>query len=79
MCPANSTVGALFGSGYYTDNSDICTAGAQAGQMNLQSGGELMYTISPGMNAYGATVANGITSQSWGAWPGSFQITGPKG
>ncbi len=80
MCPSNLSAKIVWGNNnYYTDDSDICTAGAQVGQMNLTSGGEVDYTIYPGQNAYSAWTQYGITSQLWGAWPGSFKITGPKG
>ena len=88
MCPANSSSAVIRGGGpvgtasyaTYTDDSDICTAGAQVGQMNLTSGGEVDYTIRPGQSSYTGFTQNGITSQSYyDSWPGSFQITGPKG
>lgn len=80
-CQANYMVGNVFGNStaYFTDNSDICTAGAQAGQLNLATGGLLNYTILSGQNSYAGITQNSITSQAWGSWPGSFQITGPKG
>jgi PKD repeat protein len=80
-CPAGFTTGAVWGGpSYYSDNSDICTAGAQIGQMNSTTGGEVDYEIAPAQNSYPSWTANGITSQAYGTyWPGSFQIVGPKG
>jgi hypothetical protein len=81
VCPAGFTVKSIWGGppGYYTDDSDICTAGALDGQMNPASGGEVDYMIRAGQNSYNAYSNYGITSQSRGSWTGSFQITGPKG
>ncbi len=78
-CPANFTLGTVWGSTYYTDSSDICTAGAQASQLNQTSGGLLYYTIGAGQGSYAGSTQNGITSQALGSWLGSFQISGPKG
>ena len=65
--------------GYYTDNSDICTAGVQVGQLNNTYGGEVDYKITPALTSYPGWTGNGITSpQGTDNWPGSFQIVGPK-
>jgi PKD repeat protein len=80
-CPAGFAIGNVWGGpSFYSDNSDICTAGAQIGQMNNTTGGEVDYKIAPAQNSYPSWTANGITSQVYGTyWPGSFQIVGPKG
>jgi hypothetical protein len=84
-CPISYSQGNVWGGGgsgtfaYYTDNSDICTAAAQSGQMSLTSGGQVDYTIEPGLNTYSGFTGYNITSQPFGSWPGSFAITGPKG
>ncbi len=78
-CPANFTPAPIWGSTYYADDSDICTAGIQAGQLNQVSGGLLYYTIGAGQTSYAGSTQNGITSQAFGSWSGSFAISGPKG
>ncbi|MBV9159424.1 MAG: hypothetical protein JO019_02380 [Candidatus Kaiserbacteria bacterium] len=80
FCPPGFSIKTIWGGPwYYADLSDICTAGMQSGQMNNTYGGEVDYQLAPGQSVYGAWTSNGITSVSNGAWPGSFQIVGPKG
>jgi len=81
FCQPGFSVQSVWGGpSYYSDNSDICTAGALDGQMNATSGGEVDYRIGAGQTSYPAWTANGISSQAYnGSWPGSFQIVGPKG
>lgn len=83
-CAPGFALQSLWGSnaGFFTDSSDICTAGVQAGQINNTYGGEVDYVIEPGKPAgsYTGATINGVTSQTYGDyWPGSFQINGPKG
>ena len=77
MCPANLTTKPVWGSPYYTDDSDICTAGVLIGQINMTSGGEIDYMIDPGQSSYNGLTFHGVTAQPYGAWPGSFEIDGP--
>jgi|GEM_PF-3537201 len=81
LCPSGSPQRPIWGftGSEYTDDSDICTAGAQDGQMNLTTGGEVYYMIKPGKDSYDSGTRHGIPSQSWGKWYGSFVIVGPKG
>ena len=82
VCPSAFSVKTTWSdsvTGNFADDSDICTAGAQVGEITPSSGGEIDYTIVPGQSSYsGGNAFNGIFSQSYGAWPGSFQITGPE-
>ena len=83
ICPANGTASRrLWGSGYYTDDSSICTAGVHAGVITLRDGGMVTIEIRPGIEAYASSSRNGITSLSYDFWPGSFVViresyTGP--
>ena len=75
-CPANFTQGTVWGNlvGSYSDDSHICTAALQAGAISRPTGGLVNYTITAGQSSYTGATANTVTSQSFGAWPGSFRI-----
>jgi hypothetical protein len=75
-CPPGGTFGSVWGSGTYTDDSSVCTAGVHAGVISQQSGGVVIVEISPGLGSYQGSTANGVTSQDWGNWYGSFQVAG---
>jgi hypothetical protein len=80
FCPPGFSIKPTWGGpGMFTDDSDICSAGAMQGQMSQQYGGEVDYRIMEGQSSYPAYSFYGVTSQSRGAWPGSFAIVGPKG
>ena len=64
--------GGIWGTGTYTADSDIPTAAVHAGILNLGATGTVYLEITPGLNNYISTTANGITSDSWGAWGESF-------
>ncbi len=64
------------GAGYYTDDSSICQAARHAGLIG-ESGGVVRVTPAPGRSSYSGGVANGVTSQSYGAWGASFTLTKP--
>jgi hypothetical protein len=75
-CPAGGTLGSVWGTGLYTDDSSVCTAGVHAGVISQQSGGVVIIQISPGLSSYQGSTANGVTSQDWGNWYGSFEVVG---
>lgn len=62
----------IWGVGTYTDDSSVCVAAVHAGLITAADGGSVMVTISTGQDSYRSGVANGITSSSYGVWPGSF-------
>ncbi|NMO22492.1 protease B [Pyxidicoccus fallax] len=65
--------GSVWGTDLYTDDSNVCVAAVHAGAIPA-SGGSLVVTIQPGQSSYTASTRNGITTSSWGSWPGSFSI-----
>lgn len=73
-CPPSNAliVYSVWGTGTYTDDSSVCTAGVHAGLITIEDGGTLTIEMRPGEAAYDGTVANGITSGDWGAWSSSF-------
>lgn len=71
-CPADGEPGAIWGSGAYTDDTSVCTAGVHAGLIDLEDGGRVVIEISPGLEEYTGSEANGIESADYGPWGGSF-------
>ncbi len=75
-CPARGQAATVWGSGLYTDDSSICTAAVHAGVITLASGGPVDIEWQPGASAYPGTSHNGVTTQAWGKWSGSFIVIG---
>jgi hypothetical protein len=78
-CPPTATSGAaVWGTDVYTVDSSICVAAVHAGKIPA-SGGRVTITMRPGRASYAASTRNGVTSESWGAWPCSFEVDAAKG
>ncbi|WP_324291407.1 M57 family metalloprotease [Corallococcus sp. bb12-1] len=73
-CAAVSS-GSVWGTDLYTDDSNVCVAAVHAGAIPT-TGGTVLVTIQPGQGSYTGTTRNGITTSSYGAWAGSFSISG---
>lgn len=71
-CPAGGEPDTIWGVELYTDDSSICTAAVHVGLIDLDDGGTVTYEIAAGEDRYDSGVANGITSQGYGGWGGSF-------
>jgi len=73
-CPANGIPNAntAFGTDYYTDDSSVCTAAVHMGLISFASGGRVTIEIRNGAQSYTASSRYGVTSRSYGSWPGSF-------
>lgn len=71
-CGPNGAPGSVWGTGTYTDDSNICTAAVHAGLASLANGGNVTIEIRPGESAYKGTTSNGITSSDYGSWVGSY-------
>lgn len=67
----------VWGSDVYTDDSSICTAAVHAGAITLEEGGEVVIEMRAGETSYRGTTTNGIRTEPWGAWDGSFVIMVP--
>jgi hypothetical protein len=70
--PPNGSPGSLWGSGTYTDDSSIGTAAVHAGLITFREGGRVTIEIREGLDAYDGSTRNGVTSEAYGAWGGSF-------
>lgn len=66
--------GAVWGSEVYSDDSDISTAAVHAGVVKVGETKTLKITILPGQNSYVGTSRNGIESESYDEWDGSFKF-----
>ena len=78
--PAGSPTGRLWGSGPYTDDSSIATAAVHAGLITPATGGTVTIEIRGGESSYAGTTQNGLPSQGYGAWSGSFVfVNAPQG
>ncbi|MFC9906283.1 LCCL domain-containing protein [Rhodococcus sp. NPDC059968] len=76
-CPAGGTINTVWGSGPYSDDSSVCTAGVHAGVISQQAGGVVVIEISPGLSSYQGSTSNGVTSLDYlKSWYGSFQVVG---
>jgi hypothetical protein len=79
-CPPGMTLGTrLWGTGVYTDDSNVCTAAVHAGAITQAGGGFVTIVIGGGHDSYAPSTQNGITSSGWGRWERSFTIAGTTG
>lgn len=82
-CPAKGTLGSVYGTGVYTDDSRVCSAAVHAGLITLVSGGKVTIKILPGRASYVGSTRHGVTSSAYGAWSGSYSFfvapSAPKG
>ncbi|WP_404790497.1 LCCL domain-containing protein [Altericista sp. CCNU0014] len=71
-CPPNGTVNNVWGTDFYTIGSSICSAAVHAGIINAKDGGNVKIRIRPGEEFYNSTTRNGVTSNRYGSYKGSF-------
>lgn len=75
QCPPNGTLGSVWGTGVFTDDSSICSAATHSGMINPMAGGAVTVFVHPGRSSYQGSVANGVTSRNYATYPGSFAFT----
>lgn len=63
---------------YYTDDSHCATTAIHAGYLTNGEKKIVKYKILPGQDSYVSSTANGITSTSWGAYSGSYQVVSSR-
>ncbi len=79
QCPPGSTAaGTVWGSGAYTTDSRICRAALHAGAIGA-GGGTIIVTPAPGQSSYQGSAMNGVQTQNYGAWGGSFTVAAAGG
>ncbi|MFO0560922.1 MAG: LCCL domain-containing protein [Polyangiales bacterium] len=73
-CPARSdSVGSVYGADLFTDDSPVCEAGRFAGRINA-AGGVVVIEVRPGASQYVAATRNGVTTNAYAAYDGSFIV-----
>jgi hypothetical protein len=73
-CPAEGTIGTVWGSGPYTTDSSVCTAAVHNGQITLEGGGKVVIYIRAGQDLYEGTNAHGIETTNYGSYESSFDF-----
>jgi hypothetical protein len=71
-CPPGGSPGTIFGTNIYTDDSSVCTAAVHAGLISFAAGGTVTIEIGAGQMSYAASTRNGVTSNAYSRWHGSF-------
>jgi len=69
-----STVGTVWGTGIYTNDSRLATVAVHAGILRNGQKGVVKVTILPGQGGYQGSFSNGVTSNNYGAWNGSYRV-----
>jgi len=69
-----SNAGGIWGTGVYTDDSDLAKAAVHAGILAVGQKGVVKVTILPGQASYDRTTSNTVTSGWWGNWSGSYRV-----
>lgn len=71
-CPPDGEFSTIWGTNIYTDDSSICTAAVHAGKITRTGGGVVTLRIMPGQDSYTGSSRNGVESQDYWQWDGSF-------
>ena len=77
QCPAGGTPKRVWGTDVYTSDSSICSAATHAGVITPASGGQVALKVSPGRASYTGSERNGITSDGYGSWGSSIELSKP--
>jgi len=72
-----STIGNVWGTDVYTDDSALAKACVHAGILEDGETGIVSVTILPGMPGYTGSTRNGVTTSSYGNWYGSYSVGEP--
>jgi|GEM_PF-5547410 len=73
------TTGSVWGSGPYTNDSDLATAAVHAGAIKDGETAVIKVTLSANENAYKGSKQNGVTTSDWGPFQqGSFKVEKDK-
>ncbi len=75
-CSPDGETSTVWGDGVYTDDSSVCVAAVHAGLIDFADGGRVVIEISPGLEEYGSSTANGVTTTEYGSWGGSYSFPG---
>lgn len=74
-----STSGYVWGTDVYTADSSLAAAAVHAGALRDGESGRIKVTFVEGRDRYSSSVRNGVMSQAWDAYPGSFRVERSEG
>jgi hypothetical protein len=79
ICPANHARNQIWGTGIYSNDSDLCTAAQHAGLIDADVGGDIQYKVLPGQNVLYGSVNNHLGSKQYSGYynKSSASITFP--
>ncbi len=72
-------IGSIWGSNPYTDDSSLATAAVHAGLLQDAQTGVLKATIQAGLSQYIGTTANGVNSNNYSNFSGSYTLAAADG
>ncbi len=70
--PGGTISSRVWGTDVYTYDCSIASAAVHAGLITTSNGGTVTIEIRPGQSSYTGSVRNGVTSNNWGTFDGSF-------
>ncbi len=73
-CPSGGKESNVWGTDNYTIDSSICNAAVHAGKLTSESGGPVTIELRPGESSYKGTTRNGIKTNDYGKYGGSFVV-----
>jgi len=74
-CEAGGSLGTIWGTNIYTDDSSVCTAAVHMGLITIEEGGRFYLSAVGGLTEYEGSSLNGVDSTAYGEWSGSFVLT----
>ena len=69
-----SIVGAVRGTGIYTDDSSLAASAVHAGVLQADETGTIIVTVLPGQQAYVGSSRYGVFSSDSSAWTRSYRL-----
>lgn len=66
--------GKFWGTEIYTDDSRLSLAAVHSGSLQIGEYGIVEVTVLPGQDHYTGSAQNGVTSEDYGAWHGSYSL-----
>jgi LCCL domain len=73
-CPSGGKESSVWGTDTYTLDSSICNAAVHAGKLTMESGGSVTIELRPGESSYKGTARNGIKTNDYAKYGGSFVV-----
>ena len=70
--------GSIYGTDVYTLDSNLATAAVHAGILKASETGIVKVTIAEGQQSYLGSTRQGVTSNGWGTYGGSYKLAKPE-